>query len=185
VNPFGADHQSSEHDWMYEEGTSDLYLKRLAIIGLTNPPPPGDFGPEKVRFAYLTQYFYSMLDTLTLCQFVFGPAWTLFGPQETLDMVKAVTGWDVTLGELMRVGERRLNMLRAFNAREGFSKAEDALPEKFFTPLVGSGVQAGASVDRGLFAAALEQYYKEVGWQENGNPTPQKLKELGLEWVSL
>ena len=85
----------------------------------------------------------------------------------------------------MRVGERRLNMLRAFNAREGFSKTEDALPEKFFVPLVGTGVQAGAAVDRGQFAAALEQYYKEVGWVDNGNPTPQKLKEIGLEWVAL
>ena len=185
VNPFGADHQSSEHDWMYEEGTSDLYLNRLAMLGLTNPPPAGDFGPEKVRFAYLTQYFYSLLDTLTLCQFVFGPAWTLFGPQETLDMVKAVTGWDVTIDELMRVGERRLNMLRAFNAREGFSRAEDVLPEKFFIPLAGNGVQAGAAVNREQLDAALEQYYKEVGWQDNGNPTPQKLKELGLDWVTL
>ena len=120
VNPFGADHQSSEHDPMYEEGASDLYLDRLAMLGLTHVPPAGDFGPEKVKFAYLSQIFYSMLDTLDLCQFVFGPAWTLFGPQETVDMVKAVTGWNVTLDELMKVGERRLNMLRVFNAREGF-----------------------------------------------------------------
>ncbi|MBA4376007.1 MAG: aldehyde:ferredoxin oxidoreductase [Anaerolinea sp.] len=185
VNPFGADHQSSEHDWMYEEGTSQLYLDRLALLGLNTPPPAGDFGPEKVRFAYLTQFFYSMLDTLELCQFVFGPAWTLFGPQETLDMVKAVTGWDVTLDELMKVGERRLNMLRAFNAREGFTTAEDVLPEKFFTPIVGKGVSAGVAVNRDDLSAALNQYYNAVGWTNNGNPTQNKLKELGLDWITL
>jgi aldehyde:ferredoxin oxidoreductase len=183
VNPFGADHQSSEHDWMYEEGTSDLYLTRLAMLGLNNPPPAGDFGPEKVRFAYLSQIFYSMLDTLELCQFVFGPAWTLFGPQETLDMVRAVTGWDVTLDELMLVGERRLNMLRAFNAREGFTAADDVLPEKFFQELKGKRVNENMIVEREKLAAALDQYYTALGWTDNGNPTPEKLQSLGLAWV--
>lgn len=183
VNPFGADHQSSEHDWMYEEGTAELYLERLALLGLKNAPPPGDFGPEKVRFAYLTQIFYSMLDTLDLCQFVFGPGWTLYGPKETVEMVRAVTGWDVTLEELMKAGERRLNMLRVFNEREGFTTAEDILPEKFFVPLAGTGPTAGVTVDRTDLTAALNQYYTEMGWTNNGNPVPQKLQELGLEWV--
>jgi aldehyde:ferredoxin oxidoreductase len=184
VNPFGADHQSSEHDWMYEAGTADLYLKRLSLLGLNDPPPPGDFGPEKVRFAYLTQFFYSLLDSLVLCQFVFGPAWTLFGPEETVALVKASTGWDVTLEELMRVGERRLNMLRIFNAREGFTSKEDVLPEKFFIPLKGTGPTAGVSVDRQALSAATEQYYVALGWTDNGNPTPEKLKELNLEWAA-
>ncbi len=183
VNPFGADHQSSEHDWMYEAGTADLYLDRLALLGLNNAPPPGDFGPEKVRFAYLSQIFYSMLDSLDLCQFVFGPAWTLFGPLETVQMVKAVTGWDITLDELMKVGERRLNMMRVFNEREGFSSADDVLPEKFFVPLAGTGPTAGVAVDRKDFDSALSQYYSAMGWTNNGNPAPLKLQELGLEWA--
>ena len=105
VNPFGADHQSSEHDWMIEDGmASELYMNRLALLGMPNMLPSMSLGPEKVKFAYLTEVFYSMLDTLELCQFVWGPAWTLYGPQETVDMVKAVTGWDVTMEELMAVG---------------------------------------------------------------------------------
>jgi aldehyde:ferredoxin oxidoreductase len=126
-----------------------------------------------------------MLDTLELCQFVWGPAWTLFGPQETVDLVKAVTGWDVSLAELMKLGERRLNMLRAFNAREGFTTKEDALPEKFFTPLAGTGPTAGVSVNAADLQAAQKQYYSALGWTVNGNPAPAKLKELGLEWVTI
>jgi aldehyde:ferredoxin oxidoreductase len=183
VNPFGADHQSSEHDWMYEEGCAQLYLDRLALLGLNNPPPPGDFGPEKVRFATLSQIFYSMLDTLELCQFVWGPAWTLYGPQETVDLVKTITGWDVTLDELMKVGERRLNMLRQFNAREGFTANDDTLPQKFFEPLAGNPKPEFTCVDRGDFTRALKQYYTAMDWTDNGNPTPQKLAELGVEWV--
>jgi aldehyde:ferredoxin oxidoreductase len=183
VNPFGADHQSSEHDWMYEAGTADLYLERLALLGLNNAPPPGDFGPEKVRFAYLSQIFYSMLDSLDLCQFVFGPGWTLFGPLETVEMVKAVTGWDITLDELMKVGERRLNMMRVYNEREGFTSADDVLPEKFFVPLIGTGPTAGVAVNRDDFNSALSQYYSAMGWTNNGNPALLKLQELGLEWA--
>ncbi len=181
VNPFGADHQSSEHDWLYEEGCSQLYLDRLALMGLNNPPPAGDFGPEKVRFAYLTQFFYSALDTLELCQFVWGPAWTLYGPQETVDMINAVTGWNVTLEEFLKLGERRLNMLRTFNCREGFTEADDVLPEKFFKPLEGNGTAAGTFVSKEHLDAALKQYYAALGWTNHGNPTPEKLQELGLE----
>jgi len=183
VNPFGADHQSSEHDWMYEAECSQLYLDRLAHLGLVDPPPPGSFGPEKVRFAMLTQQFYSMLDTLELCQFVFGPAWTLFGPEETAAVVRAVTGWEVTVRELLDVGERRLNMLRQFNAREGISRKDDRLPVKFFTPLAGTGPTAGVAVSAQDFEAALDLYYSLCGWTKEGVPTPGKLSALGLGWT--
>ena len=46
VNPFGADHQSSEHDPMIEEGASDLYLERLKLLGLRRAlPAPHSLGP--------------------------------------------------------------------------------------------------------------------------------------------
>jgi aldehyde:ferredoxin oxidoreductase len=99
VNPFGADHQSSEHDPYYEEGVADLNLDRLKLMGLGEPQPGYSLTPEKVRFAYLSEVFYSMMDSLEVCQFVFGPAWTLYGPAETVEMVRAITGWDITLDE--------------------------------------------------------------------------------------
>jgi aldehyde:ferredoxin oxidoreductase len=183
VNAFGADHQSSEHDPMYEEGAAQLYLDRLALLGLKTPTPYADLGLEKVRFAATTQIFYSMLDTLELCQFVWGPAWTLYGPQETVDLVKAVTGWDVTLAELMRVGERRINMLRLFNAREGFGRKEDAPPKKFYKPLDGIGPTAGTALGSAEFETALDQYYQLMGWNLDGLAPFEKLSELGLDWA--
>ncbi len=89
-------------------------------MGMPDKLPSLSLGPDKIKFAYLTEVFYSILDTVELCQFVWGPAWTLYGPKELVDFVKAVTGWDVTLDELMTVGARRLNLMRMFNAREGF-----------------------------------------------------------------
>jgi len=185
ANPFGADHQSSEHDPMYEEGASNLYLERLAEIGLADPPAYGSLNLEKIRFAAYSQSFYAMLDSLELCQFVWGPAWTLYGPSETVEMVKSVTGWPVTLEELMEVGERRINLMRVFNAREGFTRRDDCLPKKFFAPLAGSGPTAGAAIDPLEFETALELYYQLNGWDEEGTPTIATLERLGLEWATV
>jgi aldehyde:ferredoxin oxidoreductase len=185
VNPFGADHQSSEHDPMIEEGASDLSLERLKLLGFDGPLEAGSLGPEKVRFALRTQQFYSFLDTASLCQFVWGPAWSLYGPRETVDFVRAVTGWaDFDLAELMEIGERRLNMLRAFNAREGIGRREDRLPDKFFRPLTGTGPTAGVALDPAEIAGALDEYYRLAGWDgRTGNPTPDTLARLGLAWT--
>ncbi len=184
VNPFGADHQSSEHDPMYEEDCLPLYLERLAELDLKDVPPYGSLGREKVRFATYTHIFYSLLDTLELCQFVWGPAWTLYGPSEIVEFVRAVTGWNVSLFELVKVGQRRLNMLRAFNAREGFSRKDDKLPKKFYKALQGTGPTAGVAIDPAEFEAALDMYYQLLAWTPDGTPTRTALADLGIEWVA-
>ena len=184
VNPFGADHQSSEHDPMYEEDCLPLYLERLAELDLKDVPPYGSLGREKVRFATYTHIFYSLLDTLELCQFVWGPAWTLYGPSEIVEFVRTVTGWNVSLFELVKVGQRRLNMLRAFNAREGFSRKDDKLPKKFYKALQGAGPTAGVAIDPAEFEAALDMYYQLLAWTPDGTPTRTALADLGIEWVA-
>ena len=180
TNPFGADHMSSEHDPLY----SQPFIERLTLLGLDNPQPIETLNPEKVRFARITQYFHSLTDSLNLCQFVWGPTFSLYGPKDVVDLVCYVTGWDVTLEELMRVGERRLNMLRAFNAREGIDRSQDTLPKRMFEPLMG-GPSDGQTIDPKVFSAALDTYYQQNGWDTvSGYPTRQKLEELGLDWVA-
>jgi aldehyde:ferredoxin oxidoreductase len=80
----------------------------------------------------------------------------------------------------MKVGERRLNMLRYFNAREGLTRKDDALPKKFFQPLKGEGPTAGVALDPTEFETALDTYYQLMGWSPEGVPTPVKLAELGI-----
>ena len=102
---------------------------------------------EKVRYAWITQKMFSVADTLSLCQFDWGPAWQLYGPDRFVPMLKAVTGWDVTLDDLLLAGERRITMMRAFNAREGFTREDDVLPPKVHQPKVG-GATDGVAVTR-------------------------------------
>ena len=187
VNPFGADHQSSEHDPMIESWAGDGYMGRLKLLGLEQTLPQYSLGPDKVRFALKTQHFYSFLDSACLCQFVWGPAWTLYGPEETVALVRAVTGWqDFTLEELLEAGERRLNMMRAFNARLGMDRHSDRLPAKFSQPLVGTGPTAGIAIPEEEIELAKDEYYRQARWDElTGNPTPETLARLGLGWVMM
>lgn len=185
VNPFGADHQSSEHDGPYEQpGAFDYYAERLLELDLQSPQPRYSLQPGKVRYAYYTEIVYSLLDTLNVCQFVFGPTWQLYDTAQLVETVKAVTGWPVTLYELMKVGERRLNMMRAFNAREGIGREADKLPPKLYQPLKG-GKSDGMAVSEAELEQAKDWYYAMAGWDvASGRPKRGKLSELGLDWVA-
>jgi aldehyde:ferredoxin oxidoreductase len=184
VNPFGADHQSSEHDSMLKAKPGSLQRRRLAELGDFGDMDLRELSDDKVRFAYRTQCFYSALDTLGLCQFVWGPSWQLYGPTETVELLQAGTGWDATMDELIRVGERRIHLLRAFNAREGLGKNADTLPKKMFEPLAGKGPTAGVHMTAAEFEQARAKYYELAGCDPaTGYPTTTKLAELGLEWV--
>ena len=121
---------------------------------------------------------------MELCQFVWGPAWTLYGPSELVEYVRAVTGWNVSLYELMKVGERRLNMMRLFNAREGFNRKDDILPKKFYKPLKGTGPSAGFAFNPKDFDGVLDLYYQLVGWTPDGLPTRAKILDLDLAWAA-
>jgi aldehyde:ferredoxin oxidoreductase len=157
----------------------------MALLGLTEVQPRLSLGPEKVRYARRTQYLYSAMDSVNVCQFVYGPAWQLYGPQDFVDMIRYVTGWDVTIDELLQVGERRVNMLRAFNAREGIDREQDKLPEKMFKKALKGGASEGIKVDRAQFTAALDDYFRQNEWDvETGIPTRYKLEELDLAWVA-
>jgi aldehyde:ferredoxin oxidoreductase len=184
VNPFGADHQSSEHDPYYEEGVADFNLDRLKQIGLGSPQPAYSLSEEKVRFAYETEVFYSMLDSAELCQFVYGPTWTLYDAKDTAAMINAVTGWNLTVEDLMEVGRRRLNLFRVFNAREGFGRKDDKLPKKFFKQLAGTGPTAGFTLTQAEIDMAIGLYYRMAGWTADGVPTPETLKRHDLEWAA-
>jgi len=178
VNPCGADHTVCEHDPSYGG-----YPDRMAELGLLDPVPGDVLNTEKVRYAVYSQRLISCVDSLCVCKFAFGPAWQLYGPSQMVEAVRAVTGWNVSLWELMKVGERRLNLLRAYNAREGVGAEADTVPLKLLIPLQG-GATDGVAVTAEEMEAGKVLYYHMAGWDENGRPTRAKLEELALGWVA-
>lgn len=184
TNPFGADHQSHELDPAIEDDF-EYYTERLAVLGFSEGVEPRSLTDEKIRFTVLSQRLYSAMDSLNLCQFVFGPAWQLYGPDDIVELVRSVTGWDdFTYADIEKVGERRINMMRSFNAREGFDRKDDLVPEKLFKPLKG-GASDGWKLDQAELDTAMDKYYEISGWDEgSGNPTQGKLEELDLAWIT-
>lgn len=184
VNPFGADHQSHEHDPAYTPDSASYNLKNMAEIGLTNPMSDRVLNREKVRMALLTEWNYSFLDTAQLCQFVYGPAWQVYSPLDEVELMRATTGWEWTVDDVQKVGERRLNMLRAFNAREGAGRDRDTLPKRVYDDPLQGGASDGVAVTRKELEDALDIYYEMCGWDvASGKPTRAKLEQLGLGWM--
>jgi aldehyde:ferredoxin oxidoreductase len=180
VSPTGADHVQMEHDPCFEgEG---FFLNNLKPIGILEPVKSTDLGSRKVRLFTYLQHWWSLGNSLDLCLFTTAPArvWTI--PQ-VVEIVNAVTGWDTTAWELMKVGERGTTMARAFNVREGFTKADDWVPERLFQPL-GNGPQKGLKLSKEVFKQAVTDYYQMMGWDEHGVPTHGKLEELDVGWVA-
>jgi aldehyde:ferredoxin oxidoreductase len=104
--------------------------------------------------------------------------------EDVIAAVRAATGWDVTVDELLEIGERAVNMARMFNVREGFDRRADKLPERLHLPLEG-GPLTGVSIDREEFEAAVSALYTLKGWDpETGAPDRGTLERLGLEWTA-
>ena len=180
TSPTGADHLEAPHDPVFE--TLDVINHDLNKLGLIDALDRFDFGPEKVRAFYYTQMVWSLYNSVGLCNFVAEPI-NKISLDMLRDYLKAATGWNVSIFELLKVGERANNMARMFNTRAGFSVIDDDLPDRLFEGL-GKGVLAGTAIDREAFQQALKLYYKMAGWDENGVPTEAKLVELGLNGFS-
>jgi aldehyde:ferredoxin oxidoreductase len=97
------------------------------------------------------------------------------------EMLSAFTGWDVSGEELLRIGERVINLQRMFNVRHGFSRKDDILPERMKKmPAFGNYKDEKRCAIKN-FDAMMNEYYRARGWSvETGIPTPEKLKELGI-----
>lgn len=178
LSPTGADHIEAPHDPMF---ASEAGLKSILPLGIIEPIPALDLGSKKVRMFTYLQHFYNMFNSIGLCIFTAVP----FGPMPCnalVDYVNAATGWETSLWELMKVGERQSSMARIFNLREGFTEEDDHLPNRFFQSLEGGALE-GKKIDPSEFKQAVKTYYQMMGWDERGIPLESKLAELELDWL--
>jgi aldehyde:ferredoxin oxidoreductase len=178
----GADHLVSGFDILYERQDHPGLLS-VAPLGILEPLGVNDMGSGKVRLFVYMSYLWSFYNCASICNFAFVPR-SITTLSELVSLLKGVTGWETSLWELMKVGERAINMARVFNAREGFSRKEDDLPERFFQPLEGEGPFKGFHLDRKVFQEALDLYYAMMNWDPaKASPTRAKLIELDIDWV--
>ncbi len=178
--PYGADHVSSQMDPTIGVAPLPYQMKGL---GFDRAEDPSEMNLEKAKLFWRTQVAYSMMDTASVCLLAFS-FWTAYDLDDLVQGINVATGWKMNLYELMMVGERRLQMMRAFNAKEGFTSTDDVLPEKLFIPLKG-GITDGVAMDKDAFFKARDLYYELAGWTtENNAPSTARLLSLNLDWVT-
>src|SRR5438309_8654901 len=177
ISPTGADHMEAPHDPLYAGFHPQGHP--MGVLGLIEPLDPMTLDAKKVRTFYVTQQVWSAYNSVGMCDFVGAPLNTLqLDPM--IDYVNAVTGWNVSIYELMKVGERNNTLARMFNNREGFTPADDVLPQRLHDG-IGNGAIKGARIDLDEFLSARKTYYEMAGWDpQTGNPTDAKLAELGI-----
>ena len=163
VNARGADHNRSG---AYEADLSGE-LDRMAG------------GDAHVTAAIETEDRAAVMDSLILCKFlrgVFDEPWP-----EWAALLKPVTGWDVDAEELRRTARRIVVGKRLFNLREGWTRSEDRLPERFLTEPLELDSGREATLTKGRLDSMIAGYYSGRGLDENGAPKPEATMELGLD----
>jgi aldehyde:ferredoxin oxidoreductase len=182
VSEIGADHLVVTHDTMLTNPES-LTFKSAQVLGLRHALPARSFNDEKIEQFYILEKWNSLEKVIGYC--FFGPApRSYIHPDDVIASINAATGWNLTMQEAMKIGERATNMARVFNAREGFSRKDDSLPERLFQPLE-NGALAGQSLNHEDFERALTRLYGLKGWDpETTIPSRKRLEELSLGWAA-
>ncbi len=132
-------------------------------------------GAEKAANVARHQDFRTVNNSLVLCMFANVP------PETMLDLVNAACGYEWSLGDLLRCGERAWNLKRLINLKLGLTRENDRLPQ----PLLRAYQDGGAQGYVIPFDEMMVAYYAARGWDAlSGKPVPEKLSDLGLSWVA-
>jgi len=179
---YGADHMKAPHDPFFKDQDS-VGIKEMKGLGILEPVSPTDLSKKKVALFKLMDIYWSLFDLLGVCDFGYVPR-SVGTMDELLEIIRSATGWRTSWLELMKVGERSINMARIFNYREGFTPKDDTLPEVFFNNFQGGPLDGQGAINKKDFKKALKLRYELMSWDaDTGIPTPAKLIELGLDWL--
>jgi len=183
VSSRGADHLRAEP--MFElSNNAELAVKRFGA-------KEAAFRLEYKAKGRVVKYYEecaALADSLTMCKNITA---VLDGPPRYYELqevaarlLKAAVGWDMQPREVLRIGERIINVERAFVVREGITRKDDTLPERFLKePLPPEcGPSAGSVVE---LEPMLDEYYEVRRWDKStGIPRRITLEELGLKYVA-
>ena len=175
----GADHLYSS-SFLDEVGFEEIIISRFGEQYL--PEMADRLSPKyKWLMVYDCENLAVLMDALTVCKLA-GNVWPplmYFG--DVAKLLRLTTGFPYTEKEVRIIGERIVNLHRAFNIREGISKKDDVLPDRFTKEPAPKGPNKGHVVELDYM---LPKYYELRGWDsKTGWIKKEKLEELDLDFV--
>jgi len=152
---------------------------------------------KKAQGVVSSQYDAFIVDMFGMCFFAtrqggtverqthkVGTAKKIVWPSE-LEMYKAATGLDWNENELITFAERGLNLEKAYNVREGFTREDELISQFWFKEPMPDGPQKGKVLDRTKFEKMKDEYYVLRGWDaETSWPTKETYERLDLSDVA-
>ena len=163
VGTRGADHnRSGAYEVDFSEGSDRLR---------------GD--EQTARRAAASEERAALLDALVLCKFVRGAMDDLFA--ESAALLEAVTGTAYDAASLRAVARRIIDLRKAWNAREGWTPAEDTLPARLLEEPIPDGPARGATLPEERLRRMIRSYNLERGWDDQGHVPVARLEALAAE----
>jgi aldehyde:ferredoxin oxidoreductase len=165
TSPRGADHNKS-NGYMIDGGTGHPDLD----FTITDR-----WADDKAVMIEKSQNWVAVSDALGICHWAFIPANLITG------MVNASTGWDVDLGQLLKIGERVFQLQRALSCKFGISANDDVLPELIMKPITEGGTEGHVPDMQKM----LPEYYALRDWDKiTGKPSKKRLESLGMPEIA-
>ncbi len=158
-----------EYKWLPDEQSEELGAPKASDLKSIH---------GKAELVRRSSIMGTVLDGLGLCKV---PALCLICAYDLVgeaELTAAITGWPVEASKLIVSGERIVNLERLFNLRHGASAADDRLPDMFFEKDYNSG--EAPSKPHAWMEPMIQEFYDVMGWNAQGQPTPEKLAELGI-----
>jgi aldehyde:ferredoxin oxidoreductase len=168
----GGDHMTG-----YIQGPTFIDVPFL-IVDDSSIRDPFQANPEEAHVLVDMENALTVLDAFGGCKFM----GMLLPADELIELLVHATGWEFTLEDFRRSGERIYNLTRAVCVREGASREHDVLPERLMSQPMPDGPAEGMLNDREMLELMKDAYYDFRGWDSaTGIPTREKLEELDLE----
>jgi aldehyde:ferredoxin oxidoreductase len=137
----------------------------------------------KASSTVLSEHNGLAVDSMGVCTWPYAN-FVFHSIDKAVRMLQLVTGKDWDVAHVLKISERLRNLERMFDVRQGMTREQDALPNKFFETPLARGKYQGAVLDRAKFEKMKDEYYTLRGWDlKTGIPTGEKLAELRLSAV--
>jgi aldehyde:ferredoxin oxidoreductase len=172
---FAVANRGGDHMTAFIEGPTFMSMPFMIV----EDAEVGDVLKENVEDTKVVKNFedaFGIFDAIGGCKFM-GMVLT---SEDWASLMSKLLGYDFTVEDFKKTGERIYNLARIYNIREGLTRADDTLPARLLEDPLPEGPAKGQVVN---LEPLLDAYYNYRGWDKDGIPTQDKLKELGLEWA--